>query len=139
MMASPSSHALEELQDTRLLPSEDHNDDGAQSDTADDSNINKDLVFEELGTYDSVTATITRRLYVSHLLSTFNSRLFEFGAVLYLARIFPGTLLPLSIYAVSRGLAAVLCAPTIGRYIDNEARLHVVRLSIGEFLSRQGD
>ncbi|KAJ3979583.1 hypothetical protein F5890DRAFT_908922 [Lentinula detonsa] len=38
-------------------------------------------------------------LYISHFLSTWNSRVFEFGAVLYLATIYPGTLLPMSIYA----------------------------------------
>merc|ERR1712000_67280 len=45
------------------------------------------------------TKIIARRLYVSHFLSTWNSRIFEFGAVLYLASIFPGTLLPMSVYA----------------------------------------
>ena len=38
-----------------------------------------------------------RRLYVSHTLSTWNSRVFEFGSVLYLASIFPGTLMPLAV------------------------------------------
>lgn len=71
-----------------------------------------------------------RRLYVSHFLSTWNSRVFEFGAVLYLAAIFPGTLLPMSVYALCRGLAAVVFAPAVGRYIDSAERLHVVRLSI---------
>jgi len=71
-------------------------------------------------------------LYVSHFLSTWNSRVFEFGAVLYLAAIFPDTLLPLSVYALVRGLATVFIAPSIGQYIDTRSRLHVVRLSIGE-------
>lgn len=43
---------------------------------------------------------IDRRLYTSHLLSTWNSRLFEFGAVLFLASIFPGTLMPMSVCAL---------------------------------------
>ncbi|MDI1486552.1 MAG: hypothetical protein OHK93_005783 [Ramalina farinacea] len=76
-------------------------------------------------------ATVARRLYVSHFLSTWNSRVFEFGAVLYLATIFPGTLLPMSIYAFARGLAAILFAPAVGQYIDKGDRLQVVRLSIG--------
>ncbi|KAK9583590.1 hypothetical protein V6Z92_007726 [Aspergillus fumigatus] len=79
---------------------------------------------------DHVPAKIAYRLYVSHFLSTWNSRVFEFGAVLYLASIYPGTLLPMSVYALSRGLAAILFAPAVGYYIDVGNRLQVVRLSI---------
>lgn len=75
---------------------------------------------------------IARRLYLSHFLSTWNSRVFEFGAVLYLAIIFPGTLLPMSIYAFTRGLSAIVFAPSVGLYIDTGNRMQVVRLSIGE-------
>lgn len=71
------------------------------------------------------------RLYISHFLSTWNSRVFEFGAVLYLASIYPGTLLPMSVYALSRGVAAILLAPAVGNYIDTGNRLQVVRVSIG--------
>lgn len=74
---------------------------------------------------------IRQRLYVSHFLSTWNSRMFEFGAVLYLANIFPNTLLPMSVYALARGVAAILFAPVVGYYIDTGDRLSVVRFSIG--------
>ena len=72
----------------------------------------------------------SKSLYVSHFISTWNSRGFEFGAVLFLATIYPATLLPLSIYALSRALAAIALAPSIGRYIDNGDRLSVIRVSI---------
>ncbi|KAK7932410.1 hypothetical protein PG985_003122, partial [Apiospora marii] len=79
---------------------------------------------------------IARALYVSHILSAWNSRLFQFGAVLYLAAIFPGTLLPMSVYAIARGLAAIVFAPAVGHYIDHGDRLQVVRVSIvGERLA----
>lgn len=78
-----------------------------------------------------VSPRIAHRLYLSHFLSTWNSRVFEFGAVLYLATIFPGTLLPMSVYALTRGLSAVIFAPAIGKYIDTNDRLQVVRASIG--------
>ncbi|KNG91396.1 putative iron-regulated transporter [Aspergillus nomiae NRRL 13137] len=77
-----------------------------------------------------VPRTLARRLYISHFLSTWNSRVFEFGAVLYLASIYPGTLLPMSVYALSRGVAAILFAPAVGNYIDTGNRLQVVRVSI---------
>ena len=73
---------------------------------------------------------ISRRLYVSHFLSTWNFRTFEFGAVIFLATIFPGSLLFMSVYALVRAASAILLAPAIGRYIDNGERLKVIRDSI---------
>ena len=80
----------------------------------------------------SIPKAITRRLYISHFFSTWNSRSFEFGAVLFLASIFPMTLLPLSIYALVRSSSAIFLAPLIGRTIDRKRRLPVVRFSIGK-------
>ncbi|KAH0495728.1 hypothetical protein TgHK011_009259 [Trichoderma gracile] len=77
-----------------------------------------------------VPAAVARRLYVLHFLSTWNSRVFEFGAVLYMAVVFPGTLLPMSLYALVRGLSAIVFAPAVGWYIDTGNRLQVVRVSI---------
>ena len=71
-------------------------------------------------------------LYISHFLSTFNSRLFEFGAVLFLAHTFSQSLLPVSVYAISRAASAMLLASAVGRQIDTKGRLGVVRLSICE-------
>lgn len=79
-------------------------------------------------------ARVTKRLYTSHFLSTWNSRVFEFGAVLYLASIFPGTLLPMSVYALTRGVSAILLSSAVGEYIDTGNRLEVVRVSIGNGL-----
>ncbi|KAK5290618.1 hypothetical protein LTR99_011019 [Exophiala xenobiotica] len=79
----------------------------------------------------AMPVSIAPRLYLSHFLSTWNSRVFEFGAVLYLATIFPGTLLPMSVYAFARGLSAIIFAPAVGQYIDTGNRLQVVRVSIG--------
>lgn len=92
----------------------------------------------EAGSHDGtpgeeIPADLSVRLYVSHFLSTWNSRVFEFGAVLYLATIFPGTLLPMSIYALIRGASAIVFSPAIGQYIDTADRLQVVRLSIGSY------
>ncbi|KIW19890.1 hypothetical protein PV08_00465 [Exophiala spinifera] len=69
-------------------------------------------------------------LYVSHLLSMWNARGFEFGAVLFLATVYPGTLLPMSIYALVRALAAISLSPTVGKFIDSNNRLSTIRISI---------
>jgi len=71
-----------------------------------------------------------RRLYISHALSTCNSRVFEFGAFLFLASIWPQSLLPASVYALARAASAALLSPWLGPYIDRSDRLKVVRLSI---------
>lgn len=70
-------------------------------------------------------------LYTSHFLSTWNSRVFEFGAFLFLANLYPQTLLPASIYALARAASAAICSPYIGSYVDRLDRLKLVRLSIG--------
>lgn len=75
---------------------------------------------------------LTSALYTSHFLSTCNARIFEFGAVLFLADLFPGTLLPASVYALVRAASAILLSPAVGHYVDTGERLGVVRLSIGE-------
>lgn len=73
------------------------------------------------------------RLYVSHTLSTWNSRMFEFGSVLFLASIFPGTLLYASIYALGRSLSAVLLSSWLGSMVDRSNRLKTIRHSISMF------
>lgn len=72
------------------------------------------------------------RLYISHSLSAWTSRMFEFGAVLFLASIFPGTLLYASIYALVRSLAAVALSSWIGVKVDESDRLVALRHSIGK-------
>ena len=83
----------------------------------------------------SIPNAVTWRLYISHFFSTWNSRSFEFAAVLFLASIFPKTLLPLSIYALVCSSSAICFAPLIGRTIDRRRRLPVVRFSIGKLSS----
>ncbi|KAF7589186.1 hypothetical protein BBP40_004674 [Aspergillus hancockii] len=70
------------------------------------------------------------RLYISHSLSAWNSRMFEFGAVLFLASIYPGTLLYASIYALVRSLSAVLLSSWLGSVVDRSNRLKAIRQSI---------
>jgi solute carrier family 40 (iron-regulated transporter), member 1 len=98
--------------------------------------LTQDTNSEDLGGYETTTPdvppAIARRLFISHFLSTWNSRAFEFGAVLYLASIFSRTLQPMSVYALARGASAIVFSPAVGRYIDTSDRLQVARLSIGK-------
>ena len=82
--------------------------------------------------HNTPSAKLTRALYVSHFLSTCNARIFEFGAVLFLADLYFGTLLPASVYALVRAASAILLSPSVGYHVDTGDRLTVVRLSIGK-------
>ena len=120
--------------ETHAIPLLRHEPRASLADDDSDDSLNADLegLRETVSAQgaSSASQSVTYRLYVSHFLSTWNSRVFEFGAVLYLATIFPGTLMPMSVYAVSRGLAAVVVSPLLGKYIDVGNRLQVVRVSI---------
>lgn len=78
----------------------------------------------------SVPPKLAYRLYISHFLSTWNSRLFEFGSVLFLTSIYPQTLLPMSVYALIRSGAAIVFVQALGLWIDRGERLSTVRMSI---------
>ncbi|KAJ5269574.1 hypothetical protein N7505_005332 [Penicillium chrysogenum] len=56
--------------------------------------------------------------------------MFEFGAVLFLASNFPGTLLYASIYALVRAFSAVALSSWLGAQVDHSDRLVAVRHSI---------
>jgi len=88
------------------------------------------ILIGEISSNNGPLDDMTRRLYISHFFSTWNFRGFEFGAVLFLASIYPGTLLQISIYALVRAISPILFAPAIGRYIDSGERLKVIRFSI---------
>ncbi|ROV97798.1 hypothetical protein VPNG_08664 [Cytospora leucostoma] len=77
-----------------------------------------------------VPTSLALRLYVSHFLSTWNSRVFEFGAALFLASIFPGTLLQVSIYSLGRNAGYIVFAQLVGSWIERGNRLSVIRASI---------
>lgn len=77
-----------------------------------------------------VPRSIAFRLYTSHFLSTWNSRLFEFGAALFLTSVFPGTLLPVSVYSLVRNAGYILFAQPLGAWINTGNRRDVIRTSI---------
>lgn len=79
---------------------------------------------------NNVPKSLGLRLYVSHFLSTWNSRVFEFGAALFLTSIFPGTLLPVSIYSLVRNAGYIIFAQPVGNWINKGNRLNLIRASI---------
>jgi Ferroportin1 (FPN1) len=133
---NPSSSPKDELSLEHGSSSMNRNEDGELEPLLEDGRApTEELARVASGTSSSsdsaVLTGVGMRLYISHFLSTWNSRVFEFGAVLFIAEIFPGTLLAVSIYAVVRSASAIVLAPQVGRYIDANDRLKVVRSSIG--------
>lgn len=126
-MAAASHHEPSSEEEAPFLPQVASLAEEAPSPTS-DSQIHRFEVIDLPGIPNQ--SGVKRRLYVSHFLSTWNSRVFEFGAVLFLARITPGTLLPSSVYALVRAASAVCFAPMVGQYVDQEDRLKAVRLSV---------
>lgn len=76
------------------------------------------------------TRSVLWKLYLSHALSTWNARTFEFSAVIFLASIFPSTLFYASCYALFRSLTAFVLSAAVGHQVDSRERLGVVRHSI---------
>ncbi|KAL5343134.1 Ferroporti-1 [Aspergillus crustosus] len=88
------------------------------------------FLLNEAPTSPPQSGRVLLRLYTSHFLSTWNSRMFEFGAVVFLASIFPGTLLYASVYALVRSIFAVVLSSWLGSMIDRLDRLTAIRHSI---------
>lgn len=95
---------------------------------ADQAQRHRDLDFSREGSKPPAFSAL--HLYISHFLSTWNSRLFEMGAVLFVTAISEEILFLVSVYALVRSAAAALLSPAVGILIDRCSRLIVVRASI---------
>lgn len=101
---------------------------------APDPDDDQRATLQGFGSVSVDNGSTNRRIYISHALSTWNLRLFEFAAVLFLSTIYPQTLLPASVYALVRAGSAIIFARVIGRTIDSKDRLSVLRIAIGRSL-----
>lgn len=70
-------------------------------------------------------------LYATHTLSMWNSRSYEFAAVLFTTSAYPHTLTVASLRGLSANLASLLFAPAVGRWCNRHAsRLRPLQLCI---------
>lgn len=70
------------------------------------------------------------RLYISHGLSAWGDRMWEFAIALLLINIWPGSLLLVALYGLIVASAVVFCGPLIGEWVDHSNRLTVVRVML---------
>ncbi|APA06317.1 hypothetical protein sscle_01g010870 [Sclerotinia sclerotiorum 1980 UF-70] len=57
-------------------------------------------------------------LYLSHFLSTWNGRSYEFAAIIFTANAWPDTLFAASIRGIVRTLASICFSSSVGRWVD---------------------
>jgi iron-regulated transporter 1 len=67
------------------------------------------------------------RLYISHLLTSWTDRVFEFACFLLIADIFKTSLLLASVYGFATTISAIVFSNYVGRYVDRSPRLSCVR------------
>ncbi|MCJ1479464.1 hypothetical protein MMC13_008150 [Lambiella insularis] len=77
-----------------------------------------------------IALSSVRSLYLSHALSTWNARSYEFAAILFTATAFPNTLLASSLRGLSNTVAALCLSSLIGTWIDESSRLRGLLLTI---------
>ncbi|KAM0152008.1 hypothetical protein ACHAPG_007900 [Botrytis cinerea] len=70
-------------------------------------------------------------LYLSHFLSTWNGRSYEFAAIVFTANAWPDTLVAASIRGIVRTLASICFSSSVGRWVDNSPdRLRILLTTI---------
>lgn len=70
------------------------------------------------------------KLYVSHFLTSWTDRVFEFACYLFIGDIFKTSLLLASIYGFSTTISAIIWSNWVGRMADSTSRLLFVRLTM---------
>ncbi|KAI9738943.1 MAG: hypothetical protein M1818_005257 [Claussenomyces sp. TS43310] len=73
---------------------------------------------EESASESSFSRAQARHLYVSHLLSTWNARTYEFAAILFTAATYPDTLAASAIRGIVTTIASICVSSSVGRWID---------------------
>ncbi|KAG0305886.1 hypothetical protein BGZ98_003363 [Dissophora globulifera] len=73
---------------------------------------------------------VDRKLYLSHLLTSWVDRSFEFASYLLISRVYTTSLLQASIYGLSTTLIALVLSPHIGNWINILSRLQTYRVTL---------
>lgn len=71
-----------------------------------------------------------RKLYLSHLLTSWVDRSFEFASYLLISKVYTGSLLQVSAYGLATTLMALLLSNRIGNWINILSRLNTYRITL---------
>lgn len=84
----------------------------------------------EIGNHPAKARFLTY-FYVSHFLSRWGSRMWEFGVGLFMIAIWPDSLLLTSVYGLVEDLAVASLGVSVGKWVDTTPRLKAVQISLG--------
>ncbi|KAI5058958.1 hypothetical protein GOP47_0025277 [Adiantum capillus-veneris] len=87
------------------------------------------IEYQEAG--QSSRARSLAYLYLSHFLTRWGSRMWEFGVGLFMISVWPNSLVLTSIYGLVEDLAIVSMGVTVGNWVDKNPRLKVLWISLG--------
>lgn len=73
---------------------------------------------------------IKNRLYISHFLYVWNSRMYEFGILLFIINLYPGTLFPSSLFAFCSSLSGILLSNAVTNLVNHGERLKIIKKTI---------
>ncbi|KAL2037969.1 hypothetical protein N7G274_009188 [Stereocaulon virgatum] len=81
--------------------------------------------------FEKFTGRQAYRLYVSHSLSMWNSRMYEFSVILFIQAAFPENLRASSINGIAETICVLFFSGALGRWVDrNPSRLQALLLTI---------
>lgn len=78
----------------------------------------------------SIARSQMRWLYLSHALSAWGDRMWEFAIVLLMIQIMPNTLLLSALFGFTEAATRVFAGPLVGDWVDHTNRLRVVKVSL---------
>lgn len=105
-----------------------HNPEDEESNHGATDNPNPDAIHHHLSS--DLKGLIKNRLYISHFLYVWNSRMYEFGIVLFIINLYPGTLFPSSLFAFCSSLSGILLSNTVTNLVNHGQRLKIIEETI---------
>ena len=107
-----------------------HND-GVFADDDDDDSLKSQPLHATSKGDGELTPKHAFYLYLSHFLSMWNSRVYEFAAIIFIQHAFPGNLLATSINGIADTVCVLLFSSALGRWVDGApSRLHTLLTTI---------
>ncbi|CCH46176.1 Solute carrier family 40 member 1 [Wickerhamomyces ciferrii] len=114
------------------ISSEDHETDSLLNSTT--KQLNHDSIQDIQNDHQLLSpelkSLIKKRLYISHFLYVWNSRMYEFGIGLFIINLFPGTLFPSSLFAFCSSLSGILLTPFVTKLANHGERLKFIKETI---------
>jgi iron-regulated transporter 1 len=92
--------------------------------------VNRPLVSPTSSEPIVVDHAVINQVCILYFFGAWGKRMWEFAGIVFIMEIFPGSLLASSVFGLLETIASMLWGPAMGRYIDRNQRLKVIRLSI---------